>query len=55
MSIHRNCPYCGENEFDAYGLKLHLLNHPCEQFIAVSESRYEWLGPDSVCHEKVKP
>lgn len=25
------CPFCGENDFDAVGLKSHLLNH-CEVF-----------------------
>jgi hypothetical protein len=25
------CPFCGEDEFDLIGLKIHLLNH-CEEF-----------------------
>jgi len=26
------CPFCKESDFDAYGLKWHLLNGKCEPF-----------------------
>ncbi len=27
-----SCPWCGEEDFDLYGLKLHILNGWCEKF-----------------------
>ncbi len=37
MNEEMKCPWCGEEGFDLYGLKLHLLNggmfhDPCEKF-----------------------
>lgn len=26
------CPFCGEDDFDLIGLKLHLLNYRCDAF-----------------------
>lgn len=26
------CPFCGEDDFDLFGLKLHLLNNWCDDF-----------------------
>lgn len=30
------CPFCGETDFDATGLKIHLLAGHCDKFNAVS-------------------
>ena len=30
--IEVTCPFCGEGDFDLYGLKIHLLNGWCEAF-----------------------
>jgi len=26
------CPWCGEDDFDLFGLKLHIINGWCEKF-----------------------
>lgn len=31
-----SCPFCGENDFDLLGLKIHLMRGWCEQFEALN-------------------
>lgn len=32
---HLTCPFCGKEDFDAYGLKLHLQSERCEPYMRV--------------------
>ena len=40
------CPFCGEDDFDLYGLKCHLtgegmlFNNGCKRFIALNDYEY---------------
>lgn len=36
--IYVDCPFCGEGDFDLFGLKLHLLNNFCDAFNAIDTS-----------------
>jgi len=31
------CPFCGEDDFDLFGLKIHLLNGWCEIFNSIED------------------
>lgn len=42
MKIGMTCPFCGDNDFDAIGLKSHLLNH-CKAFDAIESPLQERL------------
>lgn len=43
MTIYMTCPFCGDNDFDAVGLKGHLLNGSCEVFEATETPMQERL------------
>lgn len=32
QNAYVKCPFCGEDNFDLYGLKIHLLRFYCEDF-----------------------
>lgn len=37
-----NCPFCGESDFDAIGLKSHLLRY-CEEWTKVGRPEPVWV------------
>jgi hypothetical protein len=41
--LYLTCPFCGEGDFDAEGLKYHhLLNGSCDQFNAIENQKAKW-------------
>jgi hypothetical protein len=45
MQVLKNCPFCNDHGFDAFGLKVHLMH--CEAFFDVSQENYEFREPEA--------